>query len=112
MAFKKVCALSDLWEGDMSAFEVDGQDVLVIWPEGEEEPRAFQGECPHQAILLSEGEFDGKILTCRAHHWQFDAASGTGVNPNDCKLARYPLKIDGDDIYVDVEGIETLHAHA
>jgi toluene monooxygenase system ferredoxin subunit len=110
MAFKKVCALSDLWEGDMSPFEVDGQDVLLVWPEGEEIPRAYQGECPHQAIPLHEGSFDGKVLTCRAHQWEFDTCTGKGLNPEDCRLMQYPLKIEGEDVYVNVEGIEPLHA--
>jgi toluene monooxygenase system ferredoxin subunit len=43
--------------------------------------------------------------------WTFDICSGKGVNPSDCALAQYPVKVDGEDIYVDVEGIEPLFAH-
>ena len=111
MGFKKVCGLDDLWEGDMSPFVIDGQDVLLIWAEGAS-VRAFQGECPHQAIPLSEGAFDGKVLTCRAHQWEFDGCTGKGINPTDCGLVEYPLKIENDEVYVNVEGIEPQHAHA
>ena len=104
MAFKKVCTVEDIWEGEMDSFEVDGKEVLLVCKDGGEFT-AFQG------IPLVEGTFDGKIITCRAHLWRFDICSGKGVNPSDCALAQYPVKVDGEDIYVDVEGIEPLFAH-
>jgi toluene monooxygenase system ferredoxin subunit len=110
MNFEKACSLDDLWEGDMFEAEVGGQVVLLIWPEGGE-IRAFQGVCPHQDIPLSEGKFDGHVLTCRAHLWTFYANTGTGINPGDCKLAQYPVKVDGNDLYVAVEGVTPFFAH-
>lgn len=109
MAFQRVCSLDDLWEGDMAAFDVGDTEVLLIWPNGGE-VRAVQAMCPHQDIALAEGQFDGKTLVCRAHLWQFDPATGKGVNPTDCALALYPTKVEGDDIFVDVDGIQPLHA--
>lgn len=111
MAFKKACTLDDLWEGEMASFDIDGREVLIVWPEGKD-VRAFQGVCPHQDIPLVEGKFDGKTLVCRAHLWQFDANSGKGINPSDCALAQYPVKVEGDVIFVDTEGVKTLFAHS
>lgn len=109
MAFEKVCTLDDLWEGEMESFEVDGQEILLVCRDGGE-VRAFQGVCPHQDIPLVEGKFDGKLLVCRAHSWIFDAATGEGVNPAGCQLAEYPIKLDGDDVYVDTDGISPRFA--
>ena len=111
MSFTKVCTVDDLWEGEMEAFTVDGHEVLLVCAEGGE-IKAFQGICPHQDIALVEGKFDGKKLICRAHLWQFDASSGQGINPDDCALAAYPVRLDGDDVYVSTEGIEPLFAHS
>lgn len=110
MSFTKVCTVDDVWEGEMEAFTVDGQEILLVCAEGGE-IKAFQGICPHQDIALSEGRFEGGKLICRAHLWQFDAKSGKGVNPSDCALAVYPVRIEGDDVYVSTEGVEPLFAH-
>lgn len=111
MSFTKVCALEDLWEGEMESFTVNGQDILLVCAEGGV-VKAFQGICPHQDIPLVEGKFDGKTVTCRAHLWQFDACNGKGLNPTDCALAEYPVNIDGDDVFVDTEGVAPLFAHS
>ncbi len=110
MAFTKVCSLDDVWEGEMESFDVDGQEILIVCVPGGE-IHAYQGVCPHQDIPLIEGKFDGKQLVCRAHQWVFDGNSGNGVNPANCRLARYPLRIDdNDDVYVDTEGVTPLFA--
>jgi toluene monooxygenase system ferredoxin subunit len=110
MSFKKVCTLDDLWEGEMESFDVDGQEILLVCAEGGD-IKAFQGICPHQDIPLIEGSFDGKKLICKAHLWQFDAGTGKGINPADCALAEYPVRVDGEDVLVETEGIEPLFAH-
>jgi toluene monooxygenase system ferredoxin subunit len=110
MAFKKICALDDVWEGEMSCFEVDGHEVLVVGLDGGD-IKAYQAICPHQDIPLVEGKFDGKTLVCRAHQWVFDASTGVGINPGDCRLASYPIRIEGNDIFIDTENVTPLFAH-
>ncbi len=107
MSYVKACAADELWEGDMVEVEVNEQVVVLVWPTGGE-IHAYQGICPHQDIPLAEGKFDGRVLMCRAHQWTFDANTGAGINPGNCKLARYPVKIDADDIYIDTEGVAAL----
>ncbi|MES2237699.1 MAG: Rieske 2Fe-2S domain-containing protein [Pseudomonadota bacterium] len=110
MAFAKVCELDDLWEGEMESYQVNGREVLLIGLDGGE-IRVCQGVCPHQDILLVEGQFDGKHLICRAHQWVFDAQTGAGINPDDCRLAEYPVRIDDGAVLVDTEGVTPLFAH-
>lgn len=111
MAFQKVCNFDDLWEGEMEMYVVDGHEVLVIHADGGL-VRAVQGICPHQEIPLVEGALQGHSLTCRAHLWQFDIESGLSVNPTGCHLAQYPVKVEDDVVYVDVEGVEPYYSVA
>ncbi len=109
MTFIVVGKLEDLREGTMEAFDVDGEEVLVVWPVGGE-LCAYQGQCPHQDISLAEGKFDGKVVTCRAHQWTFDACSGKGITPGDTQLARYPIKVENGTVLVQVKGVYPLVA--
>jgi toluene monooxygenase system ferredoxin subunit len=111
MGFVKVCTLDDLWEGDMEAFEVEGQRILLCHLPGGE-VRATQTECPHQQGDLVDGELDGTRLTCPMHLWEFDVKTCKGINPTHPTLANYPVKIDGDDIYVDPDGDTPKYARS
>lgn len=106
MAFTRVCRADEVWEGDLAEFEVDGHTIVLVHPR-DGELIAIQGECPHQSFPLSAGEFDGRrVLICNSHRWEFDVLTGRGINPDDCELARYPVKIEAGEVYVDVVGIE------
>lgn len=110
MGFTKVCNLDDVWEGEMESFTVNGHDVLLVCAEGGD-VKAFQGICPHQDIPLVEGKFDGTKIICRAHLWQFNACNGKGINPDDCALAEYPVKVEEEEVFVETEGVTPLFAH-
>ena len=111
MAFTKGCTLDNLWKGEMEGFEVDGVEVLLVHTDSGE-VHAVQAICPHQEVDLAEGELEGKVLTCCMHLWQFDVLTGKGVNPTHAELAKYPVKVEGEDVLVDVAGIEVKFAHA
>ncbi|MFT0174967.1 Rieske 2Fe-2S domain-containing protein [Paraburkholderia mimosarum] len=111
MKYQKVCTLDDLWAGEMIEAEVDGHVIVVVNSEGGE-PRAFRGACPHQAIPLVEGKFDGRVLMCRAHQWTFDVNTGKGINPVGSRLREYPAKIEDEDVLVAVGSVETPFAHS
>lgn len=90
--FVEVCAQDDIWIGEMMPFEVSGRQVIVLNVEGE--LVAYDGICPHQSVALAEGDFDGCVLTCRAHQWTFDAKSGRSINPSSACLTRFPIRIE------------------
>lgn len=111
MAFELVTTLDDLWEGDMESFTVGGKEILIAHLDGGE-VIATQAICPHQQVELVEGELDGTKLTCRLHLWQFDLPTCKGINPAHAELAHFPVKLDGDDIYVDPSADEPRVAHS
>src|SRR5690606_11394147 len=64
---------------------------------------AFEARCTHYGAPLVEGALvDGKVI-CPWHHACFDARSGNLMEPPAFdSLPNYPLRIDGDDIYVEL----------
>lgn len=93
-----VCDIEDLWDGEMERFDVGGEEVLLVKFNGQF--LAFQGTCPHQEAPLVEGKFENGVLTCRAHLWQFDVATGKGINPANCRLKRYPVRIAANVVQI------------
>jgi len=97
----RVMPSDDLWEGDVKTATVGDQDVMLVRLPGGE-VRAYQGDCPHQGMVFTNDDFDGEILTCSAHRWTFDLATGCGLNPKTCCLDCFPVSIRNEAIYVKV----------
>jgi toluene monooxygenase system ferredoxin subunit len=91
ITYHDICAAEDLWIGDMDAFAVFGTTILLINVDGNF--KAYANICPHQDVPLVEGRLDGCVLTCRAHHWEFDVTSGLSINPSNQRLVEYPVRI-------------------
>lgn len=93
-------ALDDLWEGDMTGLDIDGEKVLVLNVDGQ--IRAYRNRCPHQQWALDEGDLDGGTLTCSRHSWTFDALTGAGLNPDDCSLWQLPCQVVEGQVQVGI----------
>jgi toluene monooxygenase system ferredoxin subunit len=108
MAFQKVAKIEDLWSGEMIGLEVNGERVLLV--NVDNRICAYADVCPHQKSRLSEGTLTNKILRCARHHWEFDVRTGSGVNPQDACLKLFPIRVDGEDILVDIDDVRSLGA--
>lgn len=94
-----VATLDDLWEGEVAEFQVGDRPILLAHLRTGE-IRAYDGLCPHAGFPLADGDVDGAVLTCTAHSWEFDLATGAGVNPANCQLNSHPVRLDGNQITV------------
>ena len=97
--YKKVAKVSDIAEGEVESFFIDGDVIAVCRVEGNF--YAFRDECTHQSFPLSDGDLDGECITCRYHGAEFNIRTGEvlclpAVEP----LEIYPVKIDGDNILI------------
>lgn len=99
--FSRICAVDDVWDGEIISFLAGAARIVLVNVEGEF--RAFDARCPHQHYSLAEGDLDGTVVTCPAHRWSFDVLTGEGVNPRGCRLTLYPVRIDGEDVLVDMD---------
>ena len=101
MSAMRVATLSDLWAGESLGLVVKGTKVLLVNVDGE--VRAYEDRCAHLGGELSKGKLEGRVLTCWAHEWQYDAATGEGIRPRGVGLRQFCARVEGDDILVDVD---------
>ena len=102
MAFRAVAMVDALWRGEMRAVLIGTTRVLVVNADGV--LRAYHDRCAHLGVPLSDGRLSGKVLTCGAHHWEYDVGTGCGLNPPTARLAAIPIKIEAGRLYIDIDG--------
>jgi len=97
-----------LWDGEMRGCIVDGVPVLLAKIEGR--VCAYLDACAHLGARLSDGVLEGTVVTCRAHHWQYDLRTGAGVNPTSVRLRPLPCAVADGKVIVDVAGARPSEA--
>lgn len=61
---------------------------------------ACENRCPHMGYPMNKGTIRQGVITCAWHNWEFDTHSG-GCYRGACEdLKIYPLKIEGENIFV------------
>jgi len=99
MARRYVCKVADVPANGIREFAVEGGLRLVVANSGNEY-FGYQAVCPHQDVPLCEGLYDGSVLTCHMHLWQWDIRSGAPLGIAEAPLERYALAVDNGAIYV------------
>src|SRR5688572_32919260 len=100
--FLRVASAAELAGDGPQAVSAAGVDLVVVRARGG--IRAFEGRCPHQGALLSEGEFDGETLICRNHRWRFSAENGQRKGGPEC-LKACPIVERTEGAFVDVSAL-------
>jgi 3-phenylpropionate/trans-cinnamate dioxygenase ferredoxin component len=100
--FVKVASLSAI--ADDTAVHVEVGNVPVCLARSGGEVMAILDECSHAEVSLSDGEVENCTIECWLHGSRFDLRTGkpTGLPATEA-VPVYPVRIDGDDIYVAVK---------
>ncbi len=102
MSFERACATADLPEVGATRVELSGTAVAVVRDE-DGVIHAVEDTCTHGAVSLSEGEVEGCLIECWLHGSQFDLRTGIPrTPPATAALLVFPVRLDGDDVLVDV----------
>ncbi len=103
MAFSRVCDISDVPVGEAFKVVREGSDVAIFNVDGD--LFATQDRCTHGDWSLSEGGYlDGDTVECSLHMGKFCVRTGKIKSAPPCEPLRiYPIRIDGDDVYVDLD---------
>lgn len=103
MGTKRLCRTDDCPKNGMKAFATeDGLTVLVV--NTGDRYYAYQARCPHMDVALEEGFFDGSVITCHEHLWQWDVSTGGPMGQAEAPLERYDLSEQDGTLYLALPG--------
>jgi nitrite reductase (NADH) small subunit len=66
------------------------------------EVHALDGICPHAGGPLGQGALHGTTLVCPWHAWEYDCRSGANEMDGGLIVPKVAVKIQGDEIFIDV----------
>ena len=99
--FVRACRIDDVEDGGALRVMIGTLPVAIVRSDGE--VYAIHDVCSHANVALSEGEIEDQTIECWLHGSRFDLVTGrpTGL-PATKPVPVYPVKIDGDDVFIDV----------
>ncbi len=99
-SFIKVAVSADIPDGTGTTVDVAGRQIALFNAGGKF--YAIDNTCKHRGGPLGEGELDGTRVTCPWHGWEYDITTGANLDDPAVKVGCYPVKVEGDDILVEV----------
>lgn len=102
MAWQRVSSLSSIPDDGVTGVKLDGAAIALYKLDGQ--VYATHGICTHALALLAEGFVEDGKVECPLHQGQFDIRTGKALcSPVTENLRTYAVRIDGDDVLVDLE---------
>jgi len=100
--FLPACRVADIPPGRVGYADVDGTRLAICNADGEF--YAIDDVCTHDGGPLDQGELEGFNIECPRHGAKFDIRTGrVTALPAVRPVGTYEVKVDGDQVMVDVE---------
>jgi nitrite reductase (NADH) small subunit len=77
-----------------------GHGNIAVFRAGDDSLFALDDRCPHKGGPLSQGIVYGHTVACPLHNWCIELATGCAVAPDQGAIRRYPVKVEGDVIFI------------
>jgi nitrite reductase/ring-hydroxylating ferredoxin subunit len=98
--FIKAARCNEIPEGRGKVIEAGGRTLALFHVDGQF--YAIDNTCIHQGGPLGEGEVYGTRVICPWHGWEYDFSTGCNVDDPSMKLACFAVKVEGDDVLVEI----------
>lgn len=95
-------ASKDELPGMGEAKEFSAGDKVVCVANLNGEFSAMDNVCLHRGGPLGQGVVEGEKVICPWHGWAYDGRSGAVEHNPNVRIAVYPLKVEGDDVLVEL----------
>ena len=101
MKVVRAAALAEVTPGAPHLVVTD--DTRLVLVRVGDSVHALADACTHRGGPLGEGRLAGNRLTCPWHGWMFDVRTGQCLfPPRGAAVSSYPVRIDGDDVWVEL----------
>jgi nitrite reductase (NADH) small subunit len=98
--FIKAARRGEIPEGRSKIVDTGRRIIALFHANGEF--YAIDNACKHRGGPLGEGEIYGTRVVCPWHGWEYDFSTGCNVDDPSMKLACFAVKLDGEDILVEI----------
>lgn len=103
MTFRQAADLAEVPVGTSIPVDLGGEDEVAV-VNTVDGVFAIRDVCSHAEVPLSEGDVEGATIECYMHGSRFDLRTGEPLElPATQPVPIYPVRIDGTDIYVDID---------
>lgn len=100
--FVRAAAASELPAQDEAKEFTVGEKVICVANVGGT-LTAMDNVCLHRGGPLGQGIVDSGKIVCPWHGWQYDPKTGEATHNPAARVKVYPLKVEGNDVLVEVE---------
>jgi nitrite reductase (NADH) small subunit len=76
---------------------------LALFRTSDDQLFALLNRCPHKRGPLADGIVHGHRVTCPLHNWVLELENGEVVAPDVGCAPSYPVRLDGDVVYLSLE---------
>ena len=81
----------------------EGREISLFKSEGR--VYAIDNLCLHEGGPLGHGPVKEGVVTCPWHLWKFDIRTGAMVEAPSMKVDCFDVKVEGDDVFIDVSAL-------
>lgn len=95
----KIGILTEIPKLGARVVETDAGNIAVFRT-ADDKVFALRDKCPHKGGPLSQGIVHGDRVACPLHDWKIHLDSGLAVAPDEGCAASFPVKLDGETVYL------------
>lgn len=101
--FVKVAKVGEIPSDKGKVIVAEGKEIALFKLDGA--VYAIDNTCLHEGGPLGHGPVKDGIVACPWHLWRFDIRTGAMVAAPSMKVDCFRVKIEGDDVLLDVSGL-------
>lgn len=105
--FVRVARVDEIPHDMGAAFAVEGRMVAIF--RKDDSFHAIDDFCPHMGASLAGGHYEDGVVVCPWHAWRFQVCDGTWCDNPKVKIDAFDVRVENDEIFVDVPPQESTN---